>query len=410
MRLLLVNEFYPPDEAPTGLVLHDVAKSLVARGHTVSVLCSRRSYNGGRKYPAREERDGVSVVRVPSTGRGRRSLLAKSLDYASFYVSVAFRLITSRTAPPDLVLALTTPPLLGSLAMLMSSRSGPVHARWVMDLHPDVMVACGVLRENGVIARLLSALARYELRRTSLVIVPGAEVGARVCTHVAGGKGPDIVEVPLWPPADLLMEEPGAAEFLRKGRGWSPEETVLMYSGNMGLAHRFGEFLAAAARTAVDPRLRWVFVGDGRRRREVVSFAEQNPHANITLLPPIGAAGLGAHLRSADVHLVSLDSQSQGCMVPSKLQGIFSVGRPIIFVGGTDNAAARWIAEADAGWIVAENDVDALVRVTKEEAVDPAGRDRRGHAAMTFAHRHFDRAANTGKVCDSLELLMCPGA
>ena len=40
VHLLLINQYYPPDEAPTGLMLESVAEELVAMGHEVTVLCS----------------------------------------------------------------------------------------------------------------------------------------------------------------------------------------------------------------------------------------------------------------------------------------------------------------------------------------------------------------------------------
>ena len=51
MQILLLNQFYPPDVAPTGQVLHDLARVLVGRGHQVRVVCSRRSYDGGQRFP-----------------------------------------------------------------------------------------------------------------------------------------------------------------------------------------------------------------------------------------------------------------------------------------------------------------------------------------------------------------------
>ncbi len=47
MRILLLNQFYPPDVAATGQLLGDVAAALAQRGHEVHVLCSRGAYGGG---------------------------------------------------------------------------------------------------------------------------------------------------------------------------------------------------------------------------------------------------------------------------------------------------------------------------------------------------------------------------
>ena len=51
VRVTLVNQFYPPDLAPTGRLLEDVADELAARGHEVRVVCSRAAYGAGRSRP-----------------------------------------------------------------------------------------------------------------------------------------------------------------------------------------------------------------------------------------------------------------------------------------------------------------------------------------------------------------------
>jgi nucleoside-diphosphate-sugar epimerase len=70
MRILILNQFYPPDAAPTGQVAHDLARCLVARGHEVTALASRRSYLGEAEYPAQDVRDGVTVQRLAGLSFG----------------------------------------------------------------------------------------------------------------------------------------------------------------------------------------------------------------------------------------------------------------------------------------------------------------------------------------------------
>jgi hypothetical protein len=110
VRLLLLNQFYPPDVAPTGQYLHDLARCLLARGHDVTVVCSRRSYDWGGEYRADEVHDGVRIRRLQAFGFGRRGS-ARVADYLSFHL--ALWLQAECLAPFDLALSLTTPPYLG---------------------------------------------------------------------------------------------------------------------------------------------------------------------------------------------------------------------------------------------------------------------------------------------------------
>ena len=184
--------------------------------------------------------------------------------------------------------------------------------------------------------------------------------------------------------------------------GWGRDELVLMYSGNMGLGHRFHEFLQVAAETSHDHGLRWVFAGGGKRRGEVERFAAQRPAARVQLMPYASADRLREHLCAADVHLVSLEAGWQGCMMPSKIQNVFAAGRPVIYVGPLDNSLARWILDAGAGWAVPANDIEGLARAIGETR-DARERAVRGAAARRYAEAYFDRETNASRICEWLE-------
>lgn len=399
MHILLMNQFYPPDTAPTGQFLHDLARALVSRGHTVTVLCASRAYQGRARYPAAETVDGVRVRRVWTPGRGRGSSVSRILDATAFFVAATWQAL--RVQPrPDFCLCLTSPPFVGLIGVVVGALRGVRQGHWLMDLYPDVMVAHGMLSARSPAYRVLRGLARAMLARSSLTVVLGPEMAARI-TPPAGGARPEAVRaLPLW---GTLADRPVApADRLRAERGWGEGDTVLMYSGNMGLGHRFQDFLAAAERHRGDSTLRWVFAGGGPRRGEIEEFCRRHPEAPVTLQPGVSADRLRDHLALGNVHLASLDPAWQGCMLPSKVQGIFAVGRPVILVGGDDNSAARWIRESGGGWVVAPGDAAGLERALEEARV-PLERERRGAAALAYAAGRFDRHVNGSMMCEWIE-------
>jgi glycosyltransferase involved in cell wall biosynthesis len=188
---------------------------------------------------------------------------------------------------------------------------------------------------------------------------------------------------------------------VRERRGWKSEDCVLLYSGNMGLGHHLEEFLAAAARMGGGNTV-WAFAGGGRRLEEVKACAIANPSARIDVLPYVPQTELAASLGAADVHLVSLRSGWEGLILPSKLQAAFASGRPVIFVGPTENEAADWLLESGGGWRADEGDVEGLL-VMVGEARNAAERARRGAAALAYARRHFDRTTNTERIANLLQ-------
>ncbi len=398
MRFLLLNQFYPPDAAPTGQYLHDLAQALARRGHSVKVLCSRRSYNGSKTFSPRECLDNVEIVRLPASGFGRRGFLGKLVDYASFYFFLFFALIFQRQRP-DLILSLTTPPYIGLLAKIAAFKHRCPHAHWIMDLYPDVLFAHGMARTSGWLSRFLRILTCFQLKGAAHVIALGPNMADRVSAYCGPNRTP-VSWIPLWSNLEPDGSENGSNQ-LRSARGWASRDVVFLYSGNMGVGHRFNEFLQAARQLA-DSNPRWAFAGDGRRRTEIEAFAKANPSARIEFPASVSFAQLRAHLCSADVHLASMDSAWQGTMVPSKLQGSFAVGRPVLYVGGRDCETALWIEQSGGGWIVDENDPQALLAAI-EQACNPDERRRRGHAALEFARHYFLRSAACDRFIELLE-------
>jgi glycosyltransferase involved in cell wall biosynthesis len=397
VRALLLNQFYPPDAAPTGRVLHDLARVLVGRGHDVDVICSRRSYDGHAQYPAREVRDGVRVRRLGGLGGNTRRLGTRLAGYGSFQASLLVELMRRRWSS-DVVMALTTPPYLG-LGAVLAAWYGARHVHWVMDVYPDVIAADGALRRDGIIYRGLEAFTRLQFRRATFVLGLGPFMANRLKAYVPDGSR--LRWVPLWGAEGPEPAGSMEARRTRAARGWGESDLVLMYSGNMGRGHRFVDFLETARRFGGSGPV-WVFVGTGTRRKEVESFAVNHPAARLQLLPLVGAGELRASLCAADVHLIGMQTGWEGLIAPSKLQTAFAVGRPVLFVGPGDSEISRWIQESGGGWTVSEGDVGGILAAI-EAARNPSERARRGAAALAFAREHFDRQRNCDRIAELLE-------
>jgi len=411
MHILFINQYFPPDGAPTGLMLERVAEELAEQGHEVTVLCAEGGYAGTGTKGAVDCNDHRAnsrfrVVRVGGPGFGRRTFLGKIADYAFFYFGVARHLAFIRPKP-DRIVALTTPPYLSILARFFSRVRGGDHAHWVMDLYPDVMVAHGMLKPSGMTVRFLDTLARWGFggSRCKMVLTLGPDMEERAAKHLSSGIPRQWV--PLWGTAKSrdgsgkTRDGSGNTRDVQEASGKASEDepVVLMYSGNMGLGHRFGEFLEVAA--TAGPQFQWKFHGQGKRRVEVERFLKEHPEAPVTLGDYVPREALSAHLEAADVHLASLDPVWDGTMVPSKLQGIFAIGRPVIFVGSGDCAMGGWIKESGGGWVVPPEDLPSLEQALHESLI-LKNREEKGRNAREYAERHFQPKRNAAKIANYL--------
>ena len=86
-------------------------------------------------------------------------------------------------------------------------------------------------------------------------------------------------------------------------------------------------------------------------------------------------------------------------MVPSKLQGVFAAGRPVIFIGSEESSIGQWVSQSGAGWLVTPGDVDAL-KAAIAEASQAGECDRRGGLARSYGMEYFSGNENACRVAD----------
>lgn len=394
MKVVLINQFYPPAQAPTGLLLRDLAAELAGRGHAVTVLASSAGYgavDGVNDVPV----PGVRVVRVGPVRAHRTGIAAKLRDYLSFHRGVR-RELAGGSDLPDALVCMTTPPFIGLQAARLRKRAGVPYALWCMDLYPEALQAMGWLSGWNPLAPVLRAAARVERFRASALVVLGPDMAARLAGTGAGR----IVEIPVWSRLMPTAELADAARRVRRARGWAPDEIVLLYSGNMGRAHRAEEFaeLAGLLHAAGTPA-RFVFAGTGPRRAEW----QNRWGGQFEFMPAVPDGELAAHLMAADVHLVSQQPGWEGIVVPSKFQAACALGRPVLFAGPPRSAVGEWLAESDAGWGLAPGQSPAGIVA---DLGDGAIREAKGLRARGLFERRFTPAGNCASMAHAVESLL----
>ena len=91
--------------------------------------------------------------------------------------------------------------------------------------------------------------------------------------------------------------------------------------------------------------------------------------------------------------MISLRTELEGLIVPSKFYGIAAAGRPAVFIGDQDGEVAREIVRHDAGRVCRIADGAALAAQIVSLANDPACCGELGKNSRKMFDEHFDRVA-----------------
>jgi colanic acid biosynthesis glycosyl transferase WcaI len=388
VKIVLLNQYYAPDEAATALLLSDLGAALSAEGHRVTAIACDRSYaDPSRRYPLAEEIDGVLVKRIRTTGFGRRTLIGRGIDYCAFLSGALVKMLVAKR--PDVIISLTTPPMIALAGAFVARLRGAKSIFWCMDVYPDLLFALGVLRRGSVAGRVLARLSSLMLRSHAVVIALGDSMAGRL--RAAGARHVEVIH--NWSDEDTIVPIPARESRLREEWGWS-ERFVVLYSGNLGLTHEFDTVLAAADRLRDDPDVLFAFVGAGPRLSYVERRRDELHLTNVEIRRPVSRDLLAQSLAAGDLHLITLSGGIPGLVVPSKIYGILAAGRPTLYVGPADGEIFEIISSGRCGTQVLNGDVDGLVAAIQRYRADPVSRDEEGtRAREVFMSRFTKRRA-----------------
>lgn len=367
LRVIFVNRYFYPDHSATSQMVGDLAFSLASRRHEVVAVTSRQRYDNPReRLPARDRVNGVDIVRVTTSRFGRGSLPGRAIDYATFYAS-AFLALLRRARRGTVVVALSDPPLISVVAALAAKMRGAKLVNWSQDLFPEIATALGMR-----VPRALAKLRNWSLRAAVMNVALSERMADRITAI-----GARAAVLHNWADAAL---QPVAREANDLRGGWNLGKAfVVGYSGNLGRAHETATITGAMRRLANDPRVRFLIVGSGAQ----LDAVRREAGANVVFAPYQPRERLSASLSAADAHLVSMQPQLEGLVMPSKFYGVLAVGRPVLFIGARDGDMARLVRQSDCGFVIEAGDDATLAQRIAELASDPeraAAMGERGRA------------------------------
>ncbi len=291
----------------------------------------------------------------------------------------------ARQRRPDVVITTTDPPLQAVLGWFLKIFFGCHLIHWSQDIYPEMAEEGGVIKKNGILADMLRRISTAALRRHDSVVSIGRCMTDRLLQR---GLVPErITEIQNWTDPQWIHPIHERENAFRTAQNLR-DRFVVLYSGNLGLAHSFAEILdAAESLQVIAPEVLFLFIGDGPRRHEVERESGLRALSNIRFLPAQPWATLPESLGIGHVHLVSLRASLSGLVVPSKFYGGMAAGRPCIFIGPQGCEVARLIVEHRTGRVIFPNDPSKLVDAILDYRNDPESLEGDGRRARLVGQK-----------------------
>jgi glycosyltransferase involved in cell wall biosynthesis len=352
MHIAFFNRSFYPDTAATGQLLTELCEGLVQNhGCRVSVvagvpLLPSVSNGTGSKQGSlieREHYQGIEILRARGTRFSKQRFVGRFSNYVTYFLSACYAGLG--LDHPDVVVALTDPPIIGLAAYLAARRFGVPFVMSYRDVFPEV-------------ARLLedfqSERVNQMLQRVNCFLVQKAEknitLGETMRQRLINGKGADpekTLIIPDWADCSEIVPGPKDNPFSSEHR--LTDKFVVMHSGNLGLSQELETVVQAAVHLREFPQIHMVLVGEGVKKPVLQEQVRTLGLQNVQFLPYQPKERLRESFAAADVFIVSLKKGLAGYIVPSKLYGILAAGRPYVAAVEAECEAAIIAKRYDCG-------------------------------------------------------------
>ncbi len=402
-RVLLVSLVFPPDNVSTAHLMGDLAVDLAAAGHDVTVITTTPHYNRDLEAEAaqplapwlgrlvqRSTFRGLPVYHTAMPRKGRSSLLRVGAWGIFHVLSTAVALAAARGVQ---VVVVPSPPLsMGLVAWLLSALKRVPFVYIVMELHPDIAISLGMVR-NPLLIRMLYALERFVYRHASRITVIAESLRRGIIDK--GVPAAKVVLVPNFVDSTARLAEARPNAFSR-AHGLD-DAFVTAYAGNIGPAQGLETLLDAAALLRDDPRHRIVIVGGGILADDLRRRIAREGLDNVTLLPHQPVERMPAIYGASDLCVVAQAATTGSQAVPSKIYRVMVAKRPVVAITAPASDLAALVRESGAGFVVPHGDPRALAATLREAAADPARLRAMGEAGHAHVAAHYDRRVVTAR-------------
>ena len=396
LKIVYLHQYFNTPAMPGGTRSFEMARRLVAAGHEVNLVTSRREAGAvGGGWEVTEEA-GIKVHWYPVPYSNHMGFVERVRAFLRFAVAAARK---AASFEADVVFATSTPLTIVLPGLFASWRLRVPLVFEVRDMWPAVPIAMGYLK-NPVLRMGAHWLERLAYRKSSHVVALAPGMRDDI---IATGIAPDKVTViPNGCDVDIFGADLAAeAAAVRTAHPWLQQRKLVLFAGTFGRANGVSFLVQVAeAMRAIDPKVRFVVIGDGAERSQIADAARAAGVLDSVffMLPAMPKTELAAWVAACDltVGLFSGPRVLWKDAVQNKFFDSLSAGKPVAcnFAGFQSELAV----ERGVGLIMPPDDPQRAARQLYEKLCDGAWIASAANRARELAVNDFSRDRLAGQL------------
>lgn len=361
MNILFLTDNFPPESNAPANRTFEHAVRWINTGHSVTVITCAPNFPAGKVYEGYKNKwyqvetlSGIRVVRVKTYMTANERFNRRVVDFASFMVMGSIAALFQKK--PDVIIA-TSPQFFCGVAGMISAAARRVpFVLEVRDLWPDSILALGV-SPSRIGVRFLKYLEGLMYRRASTIIVVSKAFVDPIQKRI--------------PDADKIRIVTNGVNIEYFSTGASKKHTdvieaelenkfVVAYIGTHGRSHGLLTIIKAAEAHRENKDIKFVLIGTGEKRNELIEWSKERHLDNIEFLPLQTRDTIPHYISLCDVALIPLRNLPLfRTVIPSKIFEFMASGKAMI-VGIPRGECTKIIEKYQCGIVIEPENSTAL--------------------------------------------------
>jgi putative colanic acid biosynthesis glycosyltransferase WcaI len=329
MKIFLYGLNFSPELTGIGKFSGEMAKHLCRSGHDVHAVTTPPYYPEWKIHSGfsawrytKSVEAGVIIYRTPTFVPRNPNTFKRILHLLSYAISsmpVAFLHLPWK---PDIVMTVQPTLFASAAALLLAKLTGAKAILHIQDYELDALIGLGLMK-SGVFTRSVTFIERWLMARFDAI----STISSRMIESAKkkGVPASKLILFPNWADIGLISPDVDGSQ-VKTAWGFSEEQKIVLYSGNIGVKQGLEMILDAAEKFRLNSAYQFLVVGAGACSDALKADARLRGLKNIHFksLQPVSL--LPSMLAMADVHLVLQKRGVADVVMPSKVANILCAG------------------------------------------------------------------------------------
>ncbi|MBU0924565.1 glycosyltransferase family 4 protein [bacterium] len=349
-KILIVTEYFYPNDNSTSYYITNIAKKLAKKNH-VKVICNTELFNNEEL-----KINNLEIQRLRENKLSKNNIITRILKFVISSLKLSFLTYKNLKINND-IFAVTNPAFIIILLALLKKIRNFNYSLLIYDVFPENLIATKIIKNNkSILYKIFKTIFDWSYLQADKLIVIGRDM-EEIIREKTNYKIPTVL-IENWCNYNEITPYLKKSNLILKKLN-IVEKKVFLFAGNFGRVQGINNLLESIDFVKNDNFI-LLFIGDGAMKGLIEKKVLNTKKNNIIYAGFFPQEEQNIFLNACDIAVVSLGSSMYGLGVPSKSYFNMAAAKPILYIGDKNSEIARTVIENDIGWVV-ENEKPLLL-------------------------------------------------